>query len=129
MLDYLLLGSGTGVLRVRTPMRAEGDVTVSAPIGATVFWNGKAFTADGGVATIPAACLRARNTVRLVTADGSFRCEGVGFDGACLTPLGFDRDALLLSLAEAVVSVLGTLDDLAAWVLSERKRRENTLFS
>lgn len=129
MLDYLLLGHGTGVLRVRTPMLAEGDVTVSAPTGATVFWNGKAFSAEGGVATVPAACLRARNTVRIVTADGSYRCEGVGFDGACLTPLGFDRDALLLSLAEVVVSALGTLDDLAAWVLSERARRESQLFS
>ena len=129
MLDYLLLARGTGVLRARTPLLAEGDVTVSAPTGATVFWNGKAFPVEGGTATIPAACLRARNTVRIVTPDGSYRCEGVGYDGACLTPLGFDRDALLLSLAEAVVSALGTLDDLAAWVLSERHRREETLFS
>lgn len=129
MLDYLLLGRGTGVLRARAPMLAEGDVTVSAPAGATVFWNGKAFPAENGAATVPAACLRARNTVRIVTPDGSYRCEGVGYDGACLTPLGFDRDALLLSLAEAVVSALGTLDDLAAWVLSERRRREETLFS
>lgn len=129
MLDYLLLGRGLGVLRSRTPLLAEGDVAVSAPEGATVFWNGKALPAVDGVATVPSACLRARNTVRIVTGTGSYRCEGVGFDGTCLTPLGFDRDALLLSLAEAVVSALGTLDDLAAWVLAERQRREVSLFS
>lgn len=129
MIDYLLFGRGIGVVRSRTPVLADGDVTVSAPDGATVFWNGKAFPAVSGTATVPAACLRARNTVRIVTADGSYRCEGIGFDGACLTPLGFDRDAFLLALAEAVTSALGTLDDLAAWVLAERQRRATGLFS
>ena len=129
MLDYLLLRRGIGVLRSRAPMRAPGDVTIVAPSGATVFWNGKALTAESGTVTVPAACVRARNAVRIVAGGESYRCEGVGFDGTCLSPLGFDRDAVLLSLAEAVVSVIGTLDDLAAYVLAERQRRETGLFA
>ena len=128
MLDYLLLRRGIGVLRSRAPMRAPGDVTIAVPDGATVFWNGKALTAASGTVTVPAACVRSRNAVRIVAGGESYRCEGVGFDGACLTPLGFDRDAVLLALAEAVVSVIGTLDDLAAYVLAERQRRETGLF-
>lgn len=129
MLDYLLLRRGIGVLRSRAPMRAPGDVTIAAPDGATVFWNGKALTAESGTVTVPAACVRARNAVRIVAGGESYRCEGVGFDGTCLSPLGFDRDAVLLALAEAVVSVIGTLDDLAAYVLAERQRRETGLFA
>ena len=119
MLDYLLLQRGIGVLRSRAPMRVTGDVTIVAPAGATVFWNGKAFTATADTVTIPAACVRARNAVRIVSGGESYRCEGVGFD----------RDAVLLALAEAVVSVIGTLDDLAAYVLAERQRRETGLFA
>ena len=129
MLDYLLLQRGIGVLRSRAPMRVAGDVTIAVPDGSTVFWNGRAFTAAAGTVTIPAACVRARNAVRIVSGGESYRCEGVCFDGTCLSPLGFDRDAVLLALAEAVVSVIGTLDDLAAYVLAERQRRETGLFA
>lgn len=128
MLDYLLPGQGVGILRTRAPQLAEGGVSVHAPACVTVYWNGRAYAAEDGAAHIPSSALRARNTVRIVTKGGSYRCEGVAYDGACVSPLGYDKDALLLSMAESLTAALATLDDLAAWVLAERRRREDPLF-
>lgn len=128
MLDYLLPGQGIGILRGRAPQLAEGGATVHAPACVTVYWNGVAYTVEDGIAHIPLTALRARNTVRIVTKSGSYRCEGVAYDGTCVSPLGYDKDALLLSMAESLTAALATLDDLAAWVLAERRRREDPLF-
>ena len=129
MLNYLLLGDGMGILRTRGETALGADLTIAAPEGATLYWNGQAYHPVSGTFSVPRSAVRARNTVRLLTPRGSFRCEGIGCDGENVMPLGFDRDAALLAMGVCLTDALSTLDDLAAWVLEEKRRSETPLFS
>ena len=129
MLEYLLLGDGMGILRTRGETACASTLSIVAPAGSTLYWNGQAYHPASGVFSIPRSAVRARNTVRLLTPRGSFRCEGIGYDGETVTPLGYDREAAILAIGACLTEVLETLDDLAAWALEEKKRSETPLFS
>ena len=129
MIRYLLLGQKDGIVLTREPFPVGDGVHIAVPVGATLFWNGTAYPEERGEVFVPQGALRARNTVRILTSRGSHRCEGLGYDGTRLTPLRFDRDAVLLSIGASLADALETLDDIAAWILTEKQAKERSLFS
>ncbi len=132
MLHYSIIGH-MAVFDTREPVApVSGELCIGVPGRAIVYVNGQEVTPCNGCIRLSVVDLKAVNTVRIRNARGSRRAEGFLWDGAVVTPEGYEPMTLLAELAAVhareTEELEIRLDELESEVAKLKRSVETPLF-